>query len=64
MKYRGINSDEEKKKKGTSGPNFMENEEIEEKEVEQEKRRKRKSNRENRGAKFRSVFRGLVILCM
>lgn len=55
MKYRGINSDEDRKKKRTSGPNFMEDKEMEEEEVEQENWRNRKSNRENRGAKFKSV---------
>ena len=55
MKYRGINSEEDRKKKRTSGPNFTENKDMEEKEVEKENWRNRKSNRENRGAKFKSV---------
>lgn len=34
MKYGEINSEEDRKKKRTSEPNFMENKEMEEKEVE------------------------------
>lgn len=53
MKYRGINSEEVRKKKRTSGPDFMENKEMEEKQIEQENWRNRKSKRENRGTKFK-----------